>query len=166
MATNLSGSIRAQVSMKYNSGNLALTNDQYQMIEAFSMNLTNGTGAGQADLILANNVPALGTSASTTFDLDAGTLTAPDGSALTFVKVKAVVLFHAGSSSASSIKLGGDFVTTHSMSEQNFVAGGGTCIFDPTGYTVTATTGDVLTVTNNDGSNTANYDIFIIGTSA
>jgi hypothetical protein len=166
MATNLSGSFRAQVSMKLNSGDLALTQGQVQAIEAFSLNVTNGTGSGQADLFHNVNVPALGTSASTTFDLDAGTLEDKFGNGLTFVKVKAILLFHLASSSASSIKLGGDFITGSNIGTNNIVAGGMALYADPTGFTVTSTSADVLTVTNNDGSNTANYDIFIIGTSA
>ena len=166
MATSVTGSFRAQVSVKANSGNAALTNDQIQAIEAFNLNFTNGTGAGQADLFFQINVPALGTSATSTYDLDAGTMTDAFGNGLTFVKIKGIVLAHKSGSSASSIKLGGDFITGANIGTNNIVAGGSVLITDTTGYTVTATSADVLTVTNNDGSNTANYDLFLIGTSA
>ena len=166
MATSLTGSTKGQISVKYNSGNLALTNDQIQAIESFGINFTNGTGSGQADLFFQINVPALGTSATSTYDLDANTMTDPFGNTLTFVKVKAILLSHTGTSSASSIKLGGDFITTANIGTNNIVAGSSILITDKTGYTVTATSADVLTVTNNDGSNTANYDLFLIGTSA
>ena len=166
MATNLSGSIRANISMKLNSGDLSLTQGQIQAIEAFSLNFTNGTGSGQANLFYNTNVPALATSSSTSYDLDAGTMLDAFGNGLTFVKVKGIILVHNSTSSASSIKLGGDFVTTANLGTNNLVAGGVSLYGDPTGFTVTSTSADVLDVTNNDGSNTANYDIFIIGISA
>lgn len=166
MATTLTGSLRAQTSVKYNSGNAALTQGQVEAIEAFSLNFTNGTGSGQADLFFQINVPALGTSATSTYDLDAGTMEDPFGTGLTFVKIKGIILAHKTGSSASSIKLGGDFITTANIGTNNIVAGSSILITDATGYTVTATSADVLTVTNNDGSNTADYDLFLIGTSA
>lgn len=165
MATNLSGSIRAQISMKYNSGNTALTNDQFQAIEAFSTNFTNGTGSGQADLLLAQTI-SLSSSGTQTFDLDAGTLLDPAGNALTFVKIKAIIVAHSSSSAASAISIGGDFSSTAGIGTNALVAGGSNLIADPTGYTVTATSADVLTVVNADASNTATFDIFLIGTSA
>jgi hypothetical protein len=165
MATTLSGSIRAQVAMKLNAGDSSLSDDQIKADEAFSTNYTNGTGSGQADLMY-NVRGSLAASGTDTYDLDAGTLTDRYGNALTFVKVKSIVVSHTSTSSASSISMAGDFTTTHSLPQQAIVAGGHTEASDPTGYTVTATTADVITIVNADGSNVATYDLYIIGTSA
>lgn len=166
MATSLTGSIRAQISVKYNSGDLSLTNGQVQAIEAFSINFTNGTGSGQADLFFAVNVPALGTSATSSYDLDAGTMTDPNGVAITFANIIGILIVHKSTSSASSIILGGDFVTTHNIGTNLITPGNQMLITNDAEYAVTATTADVLTVTNSDGSNTANYDLYLIGKSA
>ena len=165
MATTLSGSVRAQVAMKLNAGDSSLSDDQIKADEAFSINFTNGTGSGQADLMyqVRGSASAGGTD---TYDLDAGTLTDRFGNGLTFVKVKAVILSHKSTSSSSGISLGGDFVTTNNIDQSAKAAGGAVASFDTTGYTVTATTADELTVVNADGSNAATYDLYIIGTSA
>ena len=42
--------------------------------------------------------------------------------------------------------------------------GGVFLFFDPVGVTVTAATGDILTVTNSAGTNVVTYDIVIVGT--
>ena len=165
MATTLSGSVRAQIAMKLNAGDSSLSDDQVKADEAFSLNLANGTGAGQSDLMYQVR-GSLASSGTDTYDLDAGTLEDRFGNALTFVKVKAIVLSHTSTSAASSISMAGDFVTTLNLPQQAIVAGGSSLVTDPTGYTVTASTGDVLTIVNADGSNTATYDLYIIGTSA
>lgn len=165
MATTLSGSCSAKVGMKLNAGDSSLSDDQVKADEAFSINFTNGTGAGQADLMYQVR-GSLASSGTDTYDLDAGTLEDRFGNGLTFVKVKAVILSHTSSSSASSIAMAGDFTTTIKLPQQNLVAGGAHESHDPTGWTVTASTADVITVVNNDGSNTATYDLYIIGTSA
>ena len=166
MATTLTGSLRADISVKYNSGDASLSNDQMQAIEAFSMNFTNGTGSGQADLFFSVNVPALGTSATDSYDLDAGTMTDPNGVAITFANIVGLIIVHKSGSSSSSIILGGDWLTTHNIGTNLITPGNQMLVTNSAEYVVTATSADVLTVTNSDGSNTANYDLYLIGKSA
>ena len=62
----------------------------------------------------------------------------------------------------------GDWLTTifGASSSWSIDAGGCHSHLNRTGHTVTADTGDVVTLTNTDGSNQAQVDVLIAGTSA
>lgn len=133
------------------------------------LSLANGTGASQADLIWTDSRSL---NASTTEDLDlSGSLMQPDGSAAIFATVKAL-LIEADSGNGSTISVFGDangFVGPLSAAANTLTipAGGRIALAAPVaGWAVTAGTGDIIQVANNDGSAAATYRICVIGTSA
>lgn len=162
----LTGSLRAQPSIKYNSDNASLTDKQISVLEAFSLNFTNGTGLNQADLLFSIKRVGLGTSATDTYELDDASMKDPLGNGLTFVKIKGIILFHESSSLASAISAGGDFVTTNNLGTNSLSPGSHNQNGEVLGYTIVAGTGDTYTVVNADGSNVADYTLIFIGTSA
>lgn len=131
--------------------------------------LANGTGAAQADKIFSDQRTL---NASTNEDLDlAGALTDPLGAALTFVKVKGIIVKAADANPADLIigaaAVNGFFglfgAATHTL---NLPAGGVfSWVFPGTGKAVTAGTADLLRIASGAGG-TSTYDITIIGTSA
>jgi hypothetical protein len=137
------------------------------------VSLTSGTGAGQADLVFSDTRTI---AASGDDDLDlAGGLTDANGTTLTFARVKALIVT-AAAGNTNNVLVGGDATSTFLtwvVAEADavilrpgaslaLVAG----VADATGYAVTATTGDLLRITNSAGSTSVTYDIVIIGASA
>jgi hypothetical protein len=133
--------------------------------------LTSGTGANQADKVWTDQ-RTLAASATENLDL-AGVLTDAFGATLTFVKVKAI-LVRAASGNTNDVLVGGHasaaFVNWVSDATDVIVVkpGGLFLLVAPNaaGYGVTATTGDLLKVTNSAGTTGVTYDIAILGTSA
>jgi hypothetical protein len=131
--------------------------------------LTNGTGAGKARYIYVWTGTIAG-AATQDFDL-AGALTDFFGNTITFAKVKGIVLTHSSSTTATSVSLdgsvtnafktylGGTNPTVKVNNGYSFALMGS----DATGYAVTAGTGDVLRVLNNDGTNTATVSLVVYG---
>jgi hypothetical protein len=137
------------------------------------VNLTSGTGAGAADLMFSDTRTI---AASSDDDLDlAGGLTDNLGTALTFVKVKALIVV-AAAANTNNVLIGGDATSTFLTwveSEPDAVVlrpGAGLALFagpaDATGYAVTASTGDLLRISNSGAGSSVTYDIVIVGTSA
>ena len=137
------------------------------------VSLASGTGAGQADLVFSDTRTI---SASGNDDLDlAGGLTDALGTTLTFVKIKALVVT-AAAGNTNNVLVGGDATNTFLtwvVAEGDAVIlrpGASLALFagvaDATGYAVTASTGDLLRITNSAGSTSVTYDIVIVGTSA
>lgn len=135
--------------------------------------LTSGTGAGQADLVFSDTRTI---AASSNDDLDlAGGLTDAHGATLTFARVKALIVT-ASASNTNTVVVGGDatntFLTWVSAEGDSVVLRPGACLAlfagqaDATGYAVTASTGDLLRITNGSSGSTVDYDIVIIGASA
>ncbi|WP_328426024.1 hypothetical protein [Streptomyces sp. NBC_00443] len=136
------------------------------------MSLGSGTGAGKADRVFSDRRTL---AASATEDLDlAGVLTDAFGTAITFARIKGLivaaaaantnnVVVGAASSNAWATLLG----ATHTLTLRPgaFVAVG-TGEADATGYAVTAGTGDLLKIANSAGGTSVSYDIHIIGASA
>jgi hypothetical protein len=132
--------------------------------------LASGTGANQADKIFADTRTL---SASATEDLDlAGVLSDPLGAALTFARIKAV-LVKAAAGNTNLVQV----TRPASNGVPLFLAAGdglavrpgGLFLWvapDATGVAVTAGTGDLLTFTNSAGSTSVTYDVVIIGASA
>lgn len=136
------------------------------------VDLADGTGAGKADRLFADTRTI---AASGTDDLDlAGPLTDPLGAALTFVKVKAIIV-KAADANTNNVVVGGAAATpfvgplgaaTHTAHARPggvlaFVAGAA----DANGWAVGAGASDVLRVANSAGGTSVTYDIVIIGTS-
>lgn len=148
-----------------------LASARSELAKTWSVSLANGTGALQADKIYSDHNQL---AASATLDVDlAGSLTDILGQALTFVKVKAILLA-AASGNTNDVVLGaaatntftGPFGgATHTVRARpgGFI---GLVCSDATGWAVTAGTGDLLRVANSGAGTTVDYDLVIIGTSA
>lgn len=131
-----------------------------------AVDLTNGTGAGQANAMWSDR-RTLTTGANEDLDL-AGVLVSELGTTLTFTKIKAVIVKGAtanttnltisrpASNGLAIFAAAGDAIT---------VKPGGLFVHvDPSlaGVTVTAATGDLLNIANSAGAS-ATYDIIVIG---
>jgi hypothetical protein len=130
---------------------------------------TDGTGANQAKAAFAD-VRTLAASANESLDL-AGGLTDAFGNAITFTKVKALIIEAAagntndvlvgGAASNGFISLFGDATDVVKVKP-----GGAFAITAPdaNGLAVTAGTGDLLKIANSAGGSAVTYTITVIGT--
>jgi len=135
-----------------------------------SADLANGVAGNQADRVFSDQRTI---AASTTEDLDVsgGALTDAFGTTFTLAKLKMLIVCAASANTnnvvilgdAASVPLLGTLATTAAIKP-----GGCASFFDPTlaGYTVTATTGDIIQVANGGAGTSVVYDIVIIGTSS
>lgn len=137
--------------------------------------LVDGTAAGQAKTVYRTTL-TIAASASATIDLNAA-VTDVFGLSVALTRVQ---LMYIGlrSGGASSIAVGGgsdgtgtnawaswlnaatDKVTVRGGSQGGVLALG---CSDATGFPVTASTADILRITNNDGVNSATVDVLIVG---
>lgn len=137
----------------------------------------NGTGAGQVDKVFSDTRTL---SASATEDLDlAGVLLDAFGAAITFVRVKGL-LVSASASNTNNVIVGANAASNAWGTLFGPVgASGGTITLRPgaffcagvgaadaTGWVVTAATADLLHVTNSAGGTSVTYDVVIVGCSA
>lgn len=129
----------------------------------------SGTASGQADRLFSDTRSLAG---STSENLDlAGSLTDAFGAALTFVKVRGIVI-KAGAANNGDLIVGGaasnGFVGPFAdVSDKIKIPAGGVFVLTApaAGWTVTAATGDLLKI-DNSGAGAGTYDIVIFGTSA
>lgn len=177
MATTLTASVSAKVGWNFENvldwGN-ALNSATF----SYTKSLASGTAASQVDVLYV----AQGTiAASTNLDLDlAASLADMFGHTITFARVKTLYvelttdttstgLWVGGASSngfANWISSAGTFGTDQPRVK---VRNGGAFFLsapDATAYAVTAGTGDILRLTNADGSNVATYKLAVTGASA
>ena len=137
-----------------------------------SMSLANGTTAGKADRLFSDRRTL---AASGTEDLDlAGTLLDAFGVAITFVRVKGLIIA-AAAANTNNVVVGAaasnpwatllSATGTVTLRPGAFLAVG-TGTADATGYAVTATTADLLKIANSGAGTSVTYDIHIIGASA
>lgn len=135
-----------------------------------SKNLATGTGSSQADKIF-HDTRTLAASANEDLDLAAG-INDPFGVALTFAKVKMIVIAAAPGNTnnvvikpAASNGFTGPFgAAAHT---QTLPPGGIYVATAPvSGWTVTASTGDLLNIANSGAGSSVTYDVIIVGTSA
>lgn len=152
------------------TGSLDLTPLSAPLKVAYSKALTNGTLAGQADKVWSNQ-SLIAASGTDTIDL-AGALTDPFGAALTFARIKLVMVI-AATGNTNNVVL----TRPASNGVPIFSAAGDACsvrpggVFlwactDATGVAVTAGTGDLLDIVNSAGGTSVTYDVVIIGASA
>ena len=167
--------VTADITVNLN-GNYAGANNISGLAPLFPFNITSlvrlapGTGANQADKQFAD-YRTIAASGTDVLDL-AGTLTDPLGATLTFVKVKAIlVIADAANTNDVLISPGatnpfnGPFTgTTPAVA----VRPGGVTLFalPGAGWTVTASTGDLLKIANGGAGTSVGYTVVIIGTSA
>ena len=163
LSATLSASLQAVLTSAQDLGTAS-----FPLTDNNSFPLTNGTGANQANQMFSDQ-RTLGSSGTEDLDM-AGTLTNAFGATVTFTKIKAILVV-ASSANGDAIQVGpasangladlmgaaGDYV--------NVMPGGCFMVVAPdaSGYAVTASTGDLLTVTNADGAASATYDIIVIG---
>lgn len=129
--------------------------------------LSNGTASGNASQMW-HDTRTLGASATEDLDL-AGSLVNAFGVTLTFVKLKCIFV-------RAAVGNTNDVQVTRSASNgvPLYMASGDGIALSPgdwfvyfsplVGKTVTASTGDLITVTNSAGSTSVSYDIVLIGT--
>ena len=137
-----------------------------------SIALTNGTGAtGTANLIYALQTTIAG-GGNTTITLDSG-ITDFFGTGIVMVRCKVMFIALTAATAATSVQVGNGsnpFINwvgaaAHTIQIRN----GGFFLLacaDGTAYAVTASTGDVLKILNNDGSNVATLQIALVGSTA
>jgi len=163
--TGLSGSVAASMNIKITDDNY--NNPSETINQPVNQSYSLGTGAGQVDLAYSAEL-TIAPSATTSLDLDAGTLEDLFGNALTFASVKSIRIHHAVDSAASSINLQGDYMTTNFGASFSIVypPGGYFDISESSaGFAVVVTTGDAIDLVNNDGSNSATVSVELLGTS-
>lgn len=165
--------LTSKVTLRINStqtGSNDLGNPSFPMTFSQVVTMLDGTSAGQADLLFSDQRTV---SASSNEDLDlAGGLTGVYGSTLTFAKVKAIAIY-AASGNTNNVQVGpaatnGFLGPFADASDQIDLAPGAMMLLSaPTnGWTVTASTGDLLNIANSGAGTGVTYDIVIIGTSA
>lgn len=129
-----------------------------------------GTSADQADLIFTDQRTL---TASTNENLDlAGSLTSAFGATLTFVKLKALLVY-AATANANNVRVTRPATNGVPLflaaSDGIDVLPGGTFLWvapNAAAVTVTASTGDLINVANSGAGTSVTYDVVIIGTSA
>jgi len=134
-----------------------------------TIEMATGTSTGLADKVFHDTRTL---TASATEDLDlAGSLTDALGTALTIVKLKAVYI-SAASANTNNVVLSRPAANGvplfSAASDAISVLPGGMLLWvaPGAGVTVTAATGDLMTITNSAGSTSVTYDVVLIGTSA
>lgn len=153
------------------SGSLSNTIDigsaGYSFNKSFTQAFTNGTGADQANQIWTDERTISGSSND---DLDLyGSLTNAFGTTLNFTSIKGIFI-KAGDSNGGNLTIGGEGSNPFSsifsdptdklvLPPSSFV---GICNPNANGYTVTASTGDMLRIANLDSAS-ATYEILVIG---
>jgi hypothetical protein len=173
MATSLASlaSITLNATLTNTSGVIGSATDA--LTKAYGSALTNGTGAGNADLVYWGQRTLVASAAE---DLDlAGVLLDPLGNTLTFVRIKALVIA-AASGNTNNVVVGNAAANgvaglfgalTHTAIVRPGAAICWVCgSADATGYVVTATTADLLHIANSAGSSPVTYDVGILGCSA
>lgn len=168
-APGVNGDVKVDLSLAY-SGSNDLGTPQIRFAQGALNRFTEGTTANKADKLFADTRTI---SASSTENLDlAGTLTDPFGASLTFVTVKAIYI-KASTANTNNVCVGGaasnGFVGPFAdATDKMCVKPGGVLLITApaTGWTVTASTGDILLVANSSSGTSVSYDVIIFGTSA
>lgn len=171
MAVTLTSNVSASIGWTYTSALTGSHNIVDSNSWSFTKSLTSGTGsAGTADLIY-HSQGTISASGTQNFDF-AGSLTDVFGTTITMARIKYIFLHHTTDTTATSLTVG-----NHAAPIAIFSAGTTTCSIrnggillfgcsDATGIAVGAGSTDGLKVLNADGSNTATYQIAVIGSSA
>lgn len=167
MASTLGGRIGNSVALTYSAsqdlGNATWdSNSGTTNLGTFNITLTDGSTANKANKIHVDTI-----NTGTTYDLDAGTLVSPLGVAQAAFSRIVAIRVCAPSTNAADVAVGGDFIQSKYLLLSGIVDDvvvatipvrpGGCFLFtapDATGVAVTASTGDVMTVTPS-GSETA-----------
>jgi len=161
----LKGAINSSWNFVFKKTNAALTDPELGIANSYGNTYTFGSGNSQANKVYSQQL-SIAASATTSLDLDAGTLDDIFGDALTFTKIKAFRVYHKSVTGGSTdIDVAGDFITTIFGASTSYplVDGAVWEHQDIDGLTVVATTGDAIAITNNDATNAATVVVDIIG---
>lgn len=147
----------------------AFSNPQDFLAFRKDLGFANGVGANQADKRWSSAGRSLASTVGENLDL-AGGLTDYRGTAITFARIKAIAIFNNG---PNDLRVGGattaQFINwVANSSDIVVVKSGGLLLLvapDATAYAVTATTGDLLRITN-AAVGAITYDIALLGASA
>ena len=145
---------------------------------SYTKSLTSGTSASQADRFYAISSTLAG-GATSNVDL-AGSLVDVFGNTITFARIKVIYVELTADTTSTGLSVGGHataalanwITSTDSLANDApavKIRNGGCFLLactDATGYAVTATTADILKLTNLDGTNTATYKLALVGASA
>ena len=167
MATSLSAKIALSIAAAYvDSRDLGAVNQDL----AYPPNwvFTDGTGANQAKKVV-EDTRTLAASATENLDL-AGGLTDAFGAAVTFTKVKALIIV-AAPGNTNDVLVGGaasnGFISPFGDATDvvKVKPGGAIALIAPdaSGYAVTAATGDLLKVANSAGGTSVDYTVIVVG---
>jgi len=131
----------------------------------FTVDMPNGTGAGQANYRFAD-LRTLNAAANEDLDL-AGGLTGSLGGSLTFTKIKYIGIFapvtNTGSLVVTRPAANGIAIFAAAGDGLTVTPGGKFEWSDPTGVTITAATADLINISNPGGAQ-SKYNVVIIGT--
>jgi hypothetical protein len=178
MATSLSvPSILARVQWSFTDSR-AWADSTNAASFSYAKTLTNGTGASQSDKIYILSTTLAG-GATLNVDL-AGSVTDIYGNTITMARIKVIYLEVTTDTAGGPVLLGGhataaigNWVTAtpdlDTAQPKVRVRNGGCFLLactDATGYAVTATTDDMLTLENESGGTAATYKLVVIGASA
>lgn len=160
--------VKLELSSVYTSA-LDLVARSAPLSMAPKLTLTNGTGANQADKVWSDQI-TIAASGNSDIDL-AGTLTDPFGAALSFARVK-LILVVAARTNTNNVVVGGASSTFNTWvsgtSPAVIVRPGGLLAVgcsDATAYEVTATSADVLRLSNSGAGSSVTCDVAIVGCS-
>jgi len=136
-----------------------------------TMELTDGTGLGQADKLWASQSRTLTATTSENIDL-AGSLTDKFGASITFARIKKILIVFHTTTAGYTLEVGGaasnTWATMFGAANDYIKVRGGGLLFayapDVTAYAVTAGTGDILKI-NNPNAASITYSIVLIGAS-
>jgi|SRR5581483_2517755 len=149
---------------------LDLGSAEFPLEKAYEWAIASGVAGGQADLLFTDQ-RTLAASASEDLDL-AGALQGVYGAAIALAKVKAVII-KAADGNTNDVQVtrpAANGVPVFLAAGDGIALGPGEIFawFAPTGAgkTVTAGTGDLLTITNSAGGTSVTYDVLILGTSS
>lgn len=167
----LTGTIRGEVRLTHTSVNdlCTATDNPIDVANYLSWTVTDGTGANQADLIW-HDQRSIGASSSEDIDL-AGVLVDVFGTTLTFARIK-MIHIKAKSTNGGNIVVGAGsnpwLTMLNAAGTITLPASAGFMALAPgaTAWAVTAGTGDILQVANDDAGAAGIYDIIIVGASA
>ncbi len=163
--SNLVGTITSEFGLTIDKTNTALSDTKLGLAKSYPIAYTFGTADNKANKIYSASL-SIAASATTSLDLDGAVLEDPYGDVLTFTELKAFRIYLVLETNGSSdVSVAGDFITDTFGASTSYplVAGSTWHHQDTEGLAVTAGTGDVIAITNNDGSNAATVIVDIIG---
>ena len=163
MAKIVTGKVRATLSAAFSEAKDVGT---VQSTPSLSVNdvFTNGSGANKVEAVVYDT-GSIAASGSADIDL-AGALKDPAGDLVVLTKVKGFLVKNT-STVGDGITVGGTFASWLGAAGDavKIMPGGSIVVSNPTesGYTVTAGSADVMTLTNLDAVNAQTYEVEVLG---